>query len=149
MRDRIIGHHFFFFCWEDDLCKHIPGYVAAVYCVSTPDGTFYQQDGASAHFSNIFRTFLDEQLPTGWIGRWPRNITWPARSPDLTPPDIFLWVLLRTWSKLQQYVIWQTHKKEFMLLSTMSHHRSFITHGSRLNTGWTFPMPLMLLLFVI
>ena len=41
------------------------------------------------------------------------------------------------------YVIWQTYKKEFMLLSTMSHHRYFITHGSSLNIGWTFPIPLM------
>ena len=30
-----------------------------------------------------------------------------------------------------------------MLLSTMSHHRYFITHGSRLNTGWIFPVSLM------
>ena len=39
-------------------------------------------------------------------------------------------------SKGHQYVIWQTYKKEFMLLptvSTMSHHRYFITHGLRLN----------------
>ena len=41
------------------------------------------------------------------------------------------------------YVIWQTYMKEFMLLQTMSHHRCSITHGSRLNTGWTFPVPLM------
>ena len=35
---------------------------------------------------------------------------------------------------------WQIYKKEFMLLS---HHRCFITHGSRLNTGWIFPVSLM------
>ena len=35
------------------------------------------------------------------------------------------------------------YNKEFMLLSTMSHYRCFITHRSRLNTGWTFPVPLM------
>ena len=40
-------------------------------------------------------------------------------------------------------MILQTYKKEFMLLSTMSHRRCFITHGSRLNTGWAFPLPLM------
>ncbi|KAJ4427597.1 hypothetical protein ANN_25245 [Periplaneta americana] len=43
----------------------------------------------------------------------------------------------------RQYVIWQTYKKEFMLLSTMLHHRCFITLGSRLNTGWIFPVPPM------
>ncbi|PSN38105.1 hypothetical protein C0J52_00865 [Blattella germanica] len=41
------------------------------------------------------------------------------------------------------YVILQTYKKEFMLLSTMFHHRCFITLGSRLNTGWIFPVPPM------
>ena len=30
-----------------------------------------------------------------------------------------------------------------MLLSTMPDHRCFITHGSRLNTSWSFPVPLM------
>ncbi|PSN32267.1 hypothetical protein C0J52_28359 [Blattella germanica] len=40
-------------------------------------------------------------------------------------------------------VIWQTYKKEFMLLSTMLHYRCFITLGSRLNTGWIFPVPPM------
>ncbi|PSN48899.1 hypothetical protein C0J52_22436 [Blattella germanica] len=43
----------------------------------------------------------------------------------------------------RQYVIWQTYKKEFMLLSTMLHYRCFITLGSRLNTGGIFPVPPM------
>ena len=30
-----------------------------------------------------------------------------------------------------------------MPLPIMSHHRSFIIHGSRLNNGWTFPVPLL------
>ena len=51
--------------------------------------------------------------------------------------------LLRTRSTGHQYVIWQTYKKEFMLPSTMSHRRCFTTNASRLNTGWTFPVPLM------
>ena len=29
-------------------------------------------------------------------------------------------------------MIWQTYKKEFMLLLTMTYHRCFITQGSRL-----------------
>ena len=40
---------------------------------------------------NIVRTFLDEQFPTRWIGRGSPYITWPARSPDLTSTDFFLW----------------------------------------------------------
>ena len=55
-----------------------------------PDGTIYQQDGAPPHFVNIICTFLDEQFPSRWIGRGSPYVTWPARSPDLTPPDFFL-----------------------------------------------------------
>ena len=51
--------------------------------------------------------------------------------------------LLRTRTTVHQYVIWQTCKKEFILLPTMSHHRCFVTHRSRLNTCWIFPVPLM------
>ncbi|KAJ4439097.1 hypothetical protein ANN_15054 [Periplaneta americana] len=52
-----------------------------------PDGAIFQQDGAPPHFANMVRTFLDEQFPARWIGRGSPYITWPARSPDLTPPD--------------------------------------------------------------
>ena len=58
-------------------------------------------------------------------------------------PDFFLGGLLMTRCTGHQYVIWQTYNKEFMLLSIMSHQRLFITHGSRLKTGWTFPVPLL------
>ena len=62
-----------------------------LYAVSQlPDGTIYQQDGTPPHFANIVRRFLDEQFPARWIGRGSPRITWPARSPDLTPPDFFL-----------------------------------------------------------
>ena len=52
-------------------------------------------------------------------------------------------VLLRTRSIRHQNMIWQTYRKECMLLLTESRHRCFITHGSKLNTGWIFPVPLM------
>ena len=42
---------------------------------------------APPHFSNIVATFLDEQFPATWIGRGSPYITWPAKSPDITPPD--------------------------------------------------------------
>ena len=49
-----------------------------------------QQDGATPHYARIVRSFLDDHFPSAWIGRrgW---MEWPARSPDLTPPDFFLW----------------------------------------------------------
>ena len=51
-----------------------------------PDGTISQQDGAPPHFVNIVHTFLDKQFPARWIRRGSS-----ARSPDLIPPDFFLW----------------------------------------------------------
>ena len=61
-----------------------------------PDGTIYQQVGPPPHLANIVRTFLHKQFPARWIRRVSPYITWPARSPDLTPPDFILGCLLRT-----------------------------------------------------
>uniref|UniRef100_A0A1Y1MEB7 Tc1-like transposase DDE domain-containing protein n=1 Tax=Photinus pyralis TaxID=7054 RepID=A0A1Y1MEB7_PHOPY len=41
------------------------------------------------------REFLDEKFPGQWIGR-RGPIEWPARSPDLTPLDFFLWGHLKS-----------------------------------------------------
>ena len=54
----------------------------------------FQQDGASPHYSNIARNYLNEHLEGKWIGR-RGAIEWPARSPDLTPLDFFLWGFLK------------------------------------------------------
>ena len=52
--------------------------------------THYQQDGAPPHYSLDVRAWLDAKFPQRWIGR-AGPIPWPARSPDLTPLDFFLW----------------------------------------------------------
>ena len=57
---------------------------------SLPPGTLFQQDGAPPHYSREVRALLDEKLPDLWIGR-AGSTNWPARSPDLTPLDFFLW----------------------------------------------------------
>lgn len=49
-----------------------------------------QQDGAPVHYHRIVRHYLDEAFHNRWIGR-RGPIAWPARSPDLTPIDFFLW----------------------------------------------------------
>lgn len=51
---------------------------------------WFQQDGAPAHFGLEVRQFLDQMFPHQWIGR-RGEIEWPARSPDLTPLDFYLW----------------------------------------------------------
>ncbi|XP_066589560.1 histone-lysine N-methyltransferase SETMAR-like [Prorops nasuta] len=50
----------------------------------------FQHDGAPAHFHRDVRQTLDARFPHRWMGRGG-PITWPARSPDLTPLDYFLW----------------------------------------------------------
>lgn len=55
---------------------------------------WYQHDGCPAHYSLIARRELDEKFRNRWIGRGG-SISWPARSPDLTPLDFFLWGTLK------------------------------------------------------
>ena len=60
-----------------------------------------QQDGARPHRTNDVFEYLDNNFPGRWIGKGKidRNgrdvsnnfLTWPPYSPDLTPPDFFLW----------------------------------------------------------
>lgn len=55
----------------------------------------FQQDGASPHYAIEARQILDERLPGRWLGR--RGPTeWPARSPDLTPCDYWLWPYVKS-----------------------------------------------------
>ena len=51
---------------------------------------WYQQDGAPPHFSRAVRDTLNIMFPRRWVGR-RGPVNWPARSPDLTPLDFFLW----------------------------------------------------------
>lgn len=51
---------------------------------------WFHQDGAPAHNTRDVRDFLNDQFPGQWIGNGG-VVEWPARSPDLTPMDFFLW----------------------------------------------------------
>ena len=55
---------------------------------------WFQQDGASPHYAVAVRNYLDATFPGRWIGR-RGPIEWPARSPDLTPLDFYLWGKLK------------------------------------------------------
>ena len=58
----------------------------------------FMQDGAPPHYALTVRTWLDDHFPGRWMGR--RGPTdWPARSPDFTPCDFFLW----GWAKEEVY----------------------------------------------
>jgi hypothetical protein len=51
---------------------------------------WFQQDGAPPHYDINVRHYLNRTFPNRWIGR-RGSIEWPARSPDLTSLDFFLW----------------------------------------------------------
>lgn len=51
---------------------------------------WYQQDGAPPHYAVAVREWLNQSFPNQWIGRGG-PVSWPPRSPDITPLDYFLW----------------------------------------------------------
>ena len=60
-----------------------------------PSDTIFQQGGAPPHYGSDVREYLDTKYPDGWIGRGGK-ISWPPRSPDLTPCDFFLWGYIKS-----------------------------------------------------
>lgn len=56
---------------------------------------WFQQDGAPPHFGTNVREWLNNHFIERWIGR-RGAVEWPARSPDLTPLDFFLWGHLKS-----------------------------------------------------
>jgi hypothetical protein len=55
-----------------------------------PDDMLFQQDGAPPHFHKEVTDFLNRQLPDKWFGKGG-PVTWPPRSPDLAPLNLFFW----------------------------------------------------------
>lgn len=55
-----------------------------------PNGLIFLQDRAPLHFSVSVIKYLSDNLPHAWISRG-RPIPWPAKFPDITPYDSFLW----------------------------------------------------------
>ncbi|GBM10429.1 hypothetical protein AVEN_263344-1 [Araneus ventricosus] len=61
-------------------------YVSAAMCSSM----WFQHDGAPAHYNIDVRLHLNARYGQQWIGRGG-PVFWPARSPNLTCLDYFLW----------------------------------------------------------
>lgn len=56
--------------------------------------TWFQQDGATCHTSNDSMAVVKQMFPGRLISK-RGDIPWPPRSPDVTPPDFFLWGYLK------------------------------------------------------
>ena len=63
--------------------------------MATRRGMWFQHYGAPAHFSIAVRQLLDELYSNRRIGRGG-PISWPARFPDMTPLDFYLWGHLKS-----------------------------------------------------
>lgn len=59
------------------------------------DTMWFHQDGAGPHNSNIVVNYLNQTYPGRWIGT-NGVLKWPARSPDITPLDFYLWGYLKS-----------------------------------------------------
>ncbi|GBP43527.1 hypothetical protein EVAR_30484_1 [Eumeta japonica] len=62
--------------------EHVP--------LATKQNMMFQHDGCPVHFRRSVREYLDSTFPNRWIGRG-EPIAWPARCPDLTPIDFYVW----------------------------------------------------------
>ena len=61
---------------------------------SLDDEIIFQQDGAPSHYFHEVTDWLNNTFKDRWMGRGV-PIPWPARSPDLTPLDFWLWGYLK------------------------------------------------------
>ena len=55
----------------------------------------FQQDGAPPHCSNRTLEYLRQYFPGEKLISRRTDNPWPTYSPDLTPPDYFLWGYLK------------------------------------------------------
>nr|WP_253308897.1 DUF4817 domain-containing protein [Rickettsia endosymbiont of Ceutorhynchus assimilis] len=71
------------------LSDHLPALLANLTRQQRAN-MWYQHDGCPAHYARISQEKLNRDFRDRWIGRGG-PVAWPARSPDLTPLDFFLW----------------------------------------------------------
>jgi hypothetical protein len=96
--NRLIGPHFFQGTLTGAkylafLRKVLPGLLEDV-PLNVRRHLIFQQDGAPAHNSLIVRRYLERAFP-GRHMTTHGQIKWPARSPDLSPLDFYLWGFLK------------------------------------------------------
>lgn len=75
--------------YEEFLRDSLPQLLADI-PEETRNNIMFQHDGCPAHYRISVRQWLDETYPNRWVGRGG-PVPWPARSPDLTPLDFYVW----------------------------------------------------------
>ena len=89
MHDKIIGP--FFFAKKSITAQIyldlLTEYVSPQFEQYLPQ-VIFQQDGAPLHWGLAVRQLLNDTFPEKWIGR-DGPISWPPRSPDITPLDFY------------------------------------------------------------
>lgn len=83
--DNLNGDNYLEFLQND-----LPELVSEVPVFNENVPKVFQHDGCPAHWRLTVREYLDDVFPNAWIGR-DGPIAWPARSPDLTPLDFYVW----------------------------------------------------------
>lgn len=74
---------FILICWKIMSFQHWEAFIK----VKT---SFSARRCPPPHYANFVRDLFNEQFPNRWIGR-RGSVEWPARSPGLTPMDLFFW----------------------------------------------------------
>lgn len=92
--EHVIGPHFFDGTLTGAIYLHFLENYLPQLLVNLPERIrnrmWFQQDGAPPHYLNAVRDHLNNTYALRWIGR-NGPTKWPARSPDLTKMDFFLW----------------------------------------------------------
>lgn len=93
--DRVIGPHYLPERLNGEnylefLLNDLPEMLVEVPIFNEDRPIVFQHDGCPAHWRLIVREYLNNVFPNSWIGR-DGPISWPPRSPDLTPLDFYVW----------------------------------------------------------
>lgn len=110
---QVLGPHFFNGPLDGDTYLHFLQNELQLYLEDLPLDVlrklWFQHDGAPPHNSRIVKDHLNLEFPRRWIGRGG-SVLWPARSPDLSKEDFFLWGFVK--NKIYETEV--TTREDFM-----------------------------------
>ncbi|KAJ8873293.1 hypothetical protein PR048_026927 [Dryococelus australis] len=94
------------------------------------EAMWFQQNRTLLHFATVIRQHLDMHFLKRWIGRGG-PIAWPPYSPDITPPDFWLWRHIKSMA----YATSLDTSNELITPETFAHTSAMhCLYGSRLGS---------------